>query len=282
MLEIKNLTCGYTTKSILHDIEFKAEDGEFYGIIGPNGSGKTTFLRTISRILKPRKGAVLLDQQDIRKMGLKELARKMAFVPQSLEISRLTVEEFVLLGRIPYFSGLQFIESKEDYLKARQSMELTDVLHLKDVFIDQISGGERQLALIARALTQEPRLLLLDEPTSHLDISHQVKILDLLRRLNKELKITVMMVLHDLNLASEYCHKLVLINQGRIHRIGSPQEVLDYRIIEDVYKTIVVVENNPVSNKPYVLIVSEEARDAACLTAKARRKNGASRGKDAL
>ena len=139
-------------------------------------------------------------------------------------------------------------------------MTLTDTFKLKDQFMGEISGGERQLALISRVLAQEPKLILLDEPTAHLDITHQVGILDLIKRLNKEFGLTVIMVLHDLNLASEYCRRLILINEGRIHRIGRPEEVLDYRIIEEVYKTVVIVEKNPLSSKPYILIVSEEER----------------------
>ena len=146
------------------------------------------------------------------------------------------------------------------------SMSLTGILKLKKQEMNQISGGERQLVFIARALAQEPRLLLLDEPTTYLDITHQAGILDLIRKLNREFEITVIMVLHDLNLASEYCQRLVLMNTGRIHRIGAPEEVLRYEIIEEVYKTVVVVEKNPISSKPYILIVSEEERQ--------KRKNG--------
>lgn len=259
MLNIKDITCGYGTKSILHDVSLTVSSGEFFGIIGPNGSGKTTLLRAISNILKPKHGSISFEDQIISEMGFKELARQIAVVPQTFELSHITVEEFVLLGRIPYFSSMQFFETKEDIDIARRSMEMTDTLHLKDKLIDEISGGERQLALIARALTQSPTLILLDEPTAHLDISHQVIIMDLLKSLNKKLNLTVVMVLHDLNLASEYCDRLALINEGRIYKCGTPREVLDYKIIEEVYKTVVVVEDNPVSSKPYVLIVSEEA-----------------------
>jgi len=260
VLEIKNLTCGYDSKFVLQDINFKVESGEIVGIIGPNGSGKTTLLRAITRILKPRKGTVLLEERDIWQMGFKELARKVAVVPQSFGGGSISIEEFVLLGRIPYFAKFQFLETKKDLEIAKKCMALTDVTRLKDRPIGEISGGERQLALIARALTQEPKVLLLDEPTTHLDITHQVGILDLIKRLNREFGLTVIMVLHDLNLASEYCHRLVLVNQGRIYKIGRPEEVLDYRIIEEVYKTVVVVEKNPISSKPYILVVSEEER----------------------
>jgi iron complex transport system ATP-binding protein len=260
VLEVKDLICGYDSEFVLQNINLKVEDRELIGIIGPNGSGKTTLLRVISRMLKPKKGIVLLEGKNIWQMEFKELAKRIAVVPQSFASVGMSVEEFVLLGRIPYFRRFQFLEAKKDFDIAQKCMALTDTLKLKDQPLAEISGGERQLALIARALVQEPRLLLLDEPTTHLDITHQVGILDLIRRLNKELGLTVIMVLHDLNLASEYCQRLVLINEGRIHKIGRPEEVLNYQVIEEVYKTIVVVRKNPISSKPYILLVSEEER----------------------
>jgi len=260
MLEIRDLTCGYDSKFLLKDINFRIDTGELVGIIGPNGSGKTTFLRAVTGVIKPIEGEVLLEGKNIWQVALKEIAKKIAVVLQNPPISHMTVEEFVLLGRIPHYQKFQFLETKRDLEIAKRSMSLTDILKLKDRFMSEISGGERQLACIARALTQEPKLLLLDEPTAHLDITHQVGILDLIKRLNKEFALTVIMVLHDLNLASEYCQHLVLINEGRIYKIGLPEEVLNYQVIEDVYKTIVVVEKNPISSRPYVLLVSEEER----------------------
>jgi iron complex transport system ATP-binding protein len=190
-------------------------------------------------------------------MGYKERAKKIAVVSQGVPEEAMTVEEFVLLGRIPYFRGLQFLETSRDFLVAKEAMLLTGVFGLKDRPLSQISGGERQLALIARALSQQPALLLLDEPTTYLDIAHQVGMLDLIRRLSRNFGLTVLMVLHDLNLASEYCDRLLLLSEGRVYKQGSPEEVLDYRSIEQVYKTVVVVEKNPISKKPYILLVSE-------------------------
>ena len=260
MLEVKNLTCGYDSKFILQDINFKVEKKELLGIIGPNGSGKTTLLRAMTGVLKPKQGVVLYEGKDIGQMHYKELAKEIGVVSQSFETGFMSVEEFVLLGRIPYYKRFQFLEANEDLEIASRCMKLTDTLRLKDRLMQGLSGGEKQLVHIARALTQEPKLLLLDEPTTHLDISHQVRILDLIKRLNKELGFTVIMVLQDLNLASEYCQRLVLINKGQIYRIGLPEEILDYRIIEEVYETVVVVEKNPISSRPYILIVSEEER----------------------
>jgi len=261
MLEIKNLTCGYDTKLVLQDTNLKVEKKEFIGIIGPNGSGKTTLLRAITRVLKPNKGVILLQGKDIWQMGFRELSKRIAVVSQSLPTGSMSVEEFVLLGRIPYLERFQFLETKRDLEIAQKSMDLTDTLRLKNQLIEEISGGERQLALIARALTQKPALLLLDEPTAHLDITHQVGILDLVKRLNRDFGLTVIMVLHDLNLASLYCDRLILLHNGLIHKEGAPQEVLTYQTIEEVYKTVVVIKQNPLTSKPYVFLVSEEERN---------------------
>ena len=260
MLEIKDLTCGYDKRFHLDGINLAIKEGGFFGIIGPNGSGKTTLLRAITRALKPEKGEILLDGKDIWRMDFKELARMIAVVSQNVSTDDLNVKEFVLLSRIPHYRGLQFLETKHDEKIADNAMILTDSIRFKDRSMSEISGGERQLVLIARALAQEPKFLLLDEPTSHLDITHQVRVLDLLKKLNRELSLTVIIVMHDLNLASEYCDRLALLSGGTIYKEGIPGDVLDYRTIEEVYKTVVVVEKNPVSLKPYILLISGEER----------------------
>lgn len=260
MLRINNLTCGYDSEPVLKDINMNVEEADLVGIIGPNGSGKTTLLRAITRVLKPQAGEITFRGRNVWQMGIRELAREVAVVSQSAETAPMAVEEYVLLGRIPYYERFQFLERRKDRKIARQAMELTGSLAIKDKLMGEISGGERQLALIARALAQEPSLLLLDEPTAHLDIAHQVDILDLVRRLNREFGLTVITVLHDLNLASEYCRRLVLLSEGTVRQAGPPEEVIDYKTIEDTYNTVVVVEKNPISGKPFVLVVSQEQR----------------------
>jgi len=255
MLEVRNLLCGYDSKFFLQNINFNIKHGEIVGIIGPNGSGKTTLLRAITGILKPGQGLILVEEKNIARIELKELAKKVAVVPQNFDIEFITVEEFVLLGRIPHFGKFQFFETQKDEEVARKAMLLTDTHKLKDRFLSETSGGEKQLVLIAKALAQEPKLLLLDEPTSHLDITHQVVVLDLVKRLNRDFGLTVCMVLHDLNLASEYCDRLLLLNNGSIHKSGTPKEVLTYQTIEEVYKTVVIVKENPVTHKPYIFLV---------------------------
>ena len=261
-VEALNLSCGYDSKFVLKDINFKIEKNELIGVIGPNGSGKTTLIRAMTKILKLQEGKVFFDGIDTNKLGFRELAKKVAVVSQSYDTDfGMTVEDFVLLGRIPYRRAFQFLETGTDLKIAEQSMQLTDTLHFKERLLNELSAGERQLVFIARALAQEPELLLLDEPTSHLDIAHQVKILGLIRKLNRQNQITVIIILHDLNLAGEYCDRLMLMNTGCIYKFGSPQEVLTYQNIEEVYKTVVVVEKNPISSKPYILLVSEEEKE---------------------
>lgn len=258
ILEIAKLRCGYRNGFHIEDVSFSIRKGSFVGIIGPNGSGKTTIFKSITGILHPEKGSVVLNGKNTQKLSIREKAREIAIVSQDIDAGFILVEDYVLMGRIPYHSQLQFFETAEDYEKAEKYMRLTDSYHHKDKFMNELSGGEQQLAAIARALTQEPCLLLLDEPTSHLDITHQVQLLNLLQRLNHDLGLTVIMVIHDLNLAGEYCDQLILLKQGKIHSIGTPEKVLDYKTIEEVYNTVVVVEKNPISGNPYILLVSEK------------------------
>jgi iron complex transport system ATP-binding protein len=256
--QLYNFSCGYPGKFTLEGISFEIKKGDFVGIIGPNGSGKTTLFKGISNELHTLAGSTKLNGELIQKMSLKKKAQNVAIVTQNIEVGSMTVEEYVLMGRIPYRSQFQFFETKEDISIANKYMELTGVTRLKDKYMNALSGGEQQLAGIARALTQEPDLLLLDEPTSHLDITHQVQILNLIRRLSHDLGLTVLMIIHDLNLAGEYCDSLVMMQEGRMRKMGTPTEVLNYADIEAVYDTVVVTRTNPISNKPVVFLVSEE------------------------
>ena len=258
ILKINNLTGGYNQEAIVKNVSLEINSGDFLGIIGPNGSGKTTLLRLASRILVPQKGDIELEGRDINKISLKSFCQRMAFVSQDTTINfSFSVWEIVLMGRIPHLKRMQ-LETKNDFQAAETALLMTDTLHLRDKKIDELSSGERQRVFIAKALAQEPDILLLDEPTSHLDIGHQIQVLDLLMKLNKNNKLTIVMVLHDLNLASSYCNHIALFNQGRIFKQGPVDEVLTYQNIEAVYKTVVVVNRNPISSKPYVLLVPGE------------------------
>lgn len=256
--KIEDFSCGYPGRFVLNNISFEIEKGQFVGIIGPNGSGKTTLFKGISGELPTLTGNSKLSGRQIQKMNLREKAQNIAVVTQNIEVGNMTVEEYVLMGRMPYRKQFQFFETAEDFAIAEKYIQLTGISELRDKNMNSLSGGEQQLAGIARALTQEPELLLLDEPTSHLDITHQVQILNLIRRLSENLGLTVLMIIHDLNLAGEYCDSLVMMQKGAIRKKGSPHEVLNYQDIEAVYDTVVITRTNPVSGKPVVFLISEK------------------------
>lgn len=254
---IQNFSCGYPSFR-LSGISFSLEKGTFAGIIGPNGSGKTTLFRGITGILSAFQGEIELKGEPLRSLSLRERAQQIAIVTQTTDADRITVEDYVLMGRLPYYKRFQFFESRKDLAIVHRYMKLTEIFRYKNKLMTELSGGEQQRAAIARALVQEPELLLLDEPTSHLDITHQVRILNLLQQLNSEMGLTVLMVIHDLNLASEYCDQLILINQGEIFIQGKPAEVITWETIEQVYQTPVITRINPYSGKPVIFLVSEK------------------------
>lgn len=254
ILTVKDIVSGYGEKMIINGISFSVGKGEFLGIIGPNGAGKTTLLKTVSRVMHPKAGSVSLDGRDIYGMPLKEFARSVAFVAQDTVIAfAFTALEIALMGRSPYLR-LFHDESRRDLDIVRRALAITDCDDFMNRPIDRLSAGERQRVFIAKALAQEPRLILLDEPTSHLDISHQVQVLDILKELTEKDGISIVSIFHDLNLAAEYCDRLLLIEDGRLAASGGPNDVIKYEIIERVYRTVVVVRENPVSGKPYILL----------------------------
>ena len=252
-LNVIDLKSGYSNNLVLKDISFSVKKGEFIGIIGPNGAGKTTLLKTLSHIIKPLSGKVLLKGKDIHLLSSLLLARQCAMVGQDLlSLFSFTVEEIVLMGRNPYL-GLFKQERKEDVEIVNMALKRTDMSLLKDRPIDELSAGERQRALIAKALVQQPQLLLLDEPTAHLDIGYQTDILDLIRLLNRDSELTVICVLHDLNLASQYCDKLLLLDKGKIAGFGPPAEILQYDILERTFNARCLVDKDILGGKPIVI-----------------------------
>lgn len=241
MLDIKEIDSYYGKEKILESIGLIAEKG-FMGIIGPNGCGKTTLLRSISRVLKPLRGTVLLDGADIYELNAKDVAKDMAVVPQDNPLKfDFTVMDMVLMGRNPHLGRFE-MESSDDVEIAKRAMEFTNILHLAERPVTELSGGERQMVTIARALAQEPKILLLDEPTSHLDIKHQVEILNLIKRLSNDL--VVIGVFHELNLASRYCDELILLSKGKVFVTGKPEEVITAENIESVYGIKVIVKQD--------------------------------------
>jgi iron complex transport system ATP-binding protein len=258
MLQIKNVSGGYRQADVVKNISLDVYHDDFLGLIGPNGSGKTTLLRLATKILTPRTGEISFEAKDISKMTLKEFCCRAAFVPQDITINfAFTVMEIVLMGRIPHLKRLQS-ETRQDIRIAETAMKLTDTLAFRNRSLDELSAGERQRVLITRALAQEPALLFLDEPTSHLDIGHQIQILDLLKKCNRQNHLTVVMILHDLNLASAYCNRVVLLENGAVFKEGPPQNVLTYQNVEAVYNTVVLVNVNPVTKRPNIILVPGE------------------------
>ncbi|MFA7272197.1 MAG: ABC transporter ATP-binding protein [Candidatus Omnitrophota bacterium] len=258
LLKIANLSAGYFGEDIIKGISLEINAGDFIGIIGPNGSGKTTLLRLCSKVLHPRKGKIYFDNNDIFAMDLKGFCRKVAFVSQDISTGfSFSVMELALMGRIPHLKRLQF-ETKKDIEICERALALTDSSGLKENIVNELSAGERQRAIISRALAQEPVLLLLDEPTAHLDIGHQIQVMDLLKKLNHRNNLTIIMILHDLNLASAYCNRICLLDNGNIFKEGQAEDVLTYENIEAVYKTVVLVNTNPVTGRPNVVLVPKE------------------------
>lgn len=256
-LELQNVTLAYGDHVVLKEVSFWAMPGETLGFIGPNGCGKSTLIRAISRVIKPVSGRILLDGRDTFKMPRGELARLIAVVPQAPFLPEVfTAFEVVLMGRTPHL-GLFRYESRKDMELSLRAMEVTRTLHLMERRVGELSGGEKQRLVVARALAQEPKVLLLDEPTAHLDINHQVKILDLIKILCVEQKLTVVVALHDLNLASQYCDRVILLNGGWVCAEGMPEEVINPRNIKMVYGAEVLVLPHPLNGLPTVLAVGD-------------------------
>ncbi len=254
-IEAVNLKFAYGEKTVLDGVSFRLAAGSLCALIGPNGSGKTTLLKILSSVLKPARGRVLLDGRPLGSFAPRELARTLAVVSQGGDAGYLfTVEELVSMGRAPYLGRFQS-ETASDKEIVRQVLELTGCLYLKDRLVSRLSGGERQRVSIARALAQQPRVLLLDEPTSHLDIGYQREILDLLKQLNMAEGMTVVAVLHDLNLASYFAGTLFLLNKGKIEAAGPPSEVVTAEHIASVYRTGVLVTPHPVLGTPHVFLL---------------------------
>lgn len=251
-LEVKNLKFGYNREMILKDVSFNIEKGKFISIIGPNGSGKSTLLKNLNGIYTPNGGKVTVESIDIDRIKTKELAKKIALVPQNTIIDyEFTVEDIVLMGRHPYKGRFQR-EDDRDYEIVKEALEMTNTFHLKDRIITEISGGERQRVIIAKALAQNPSIILLDEPTSHLDINHQIEILNLLRKLNQEKGTTIVVVIHDINLASRYSDKIIMLNEGEIIGSGRPEEVITKENIEFAYNLKVAIDKNKHTDSIYL------------------------------
>jgi iron complex transport system ATP-binding protein len=247
---------------VLDGPAFDVDAGDILGIVGPNGSGKTSLLKLLAKVLRPNGGDIALFGQDLGTMPQGDVARIVAFVPQeSPQIFAFTVMETVLMGRYPHHRGAKWSagfgwESAEDVSIAEQAMQSTDLINLANRSVMDLSGGERQRCMIARALAQMPKILLLDEPTAFLDLQHQIEICTIVRRLKEERGLTVVLVSHDLNLASQYCDRILMLKAGALFRFGPPDEVIDVDVLRAVYGCDVLVDRHPESGVPRVTMPS--------------------------
>lgn len=259
-IDIRQLSHSFGTQSVLGELTFSIEAGSFFIIIGPNGAGKTTLMKAIAGLLSPGNGEVRVFEKPLSSYRKKDLARLVAFVPQGAPLDfPFSVAEVVLMGRAPYHSTLG-IEHESDFEIAAQAMRFTEVDHLSARRLDQLSGGELQRVMVARAICQEPQILLLDEPTASLDLAHQVRVMDLMENLKSERGITVVMVSHDINLAGMYGDQLLLLKEGRIVHQGPPAGVLNVELLENAYGCPVLIDEGPLGNLPRVTVVPRKFR----------------------
>jgi iron complex transport system ATP-binding protein len=254
-LQMNRVTFSYSNSAVLRDMDLCVRKGEMVGLIGPNGAGKTTLIRLISGILVAKQGEVQIDGLDTKKMKRSTIAREVAVVPQQFNMPfAYRVEEVIMLGRTPFMKPFRDSSAKDRDVIAT-TMDTVGIKHLEGRCFSELSGGERQKVVLAMALVQETGLLLLDEPTAHLDISHQVEILELLADMNQKGHLTVIAAMHDLNLASAYFRRLVLLKDGAIIADGSPDQVLTSGTIAMAYSVPVYVDKHPVTGTPYVVVL---------------------------
>jgi iron complex transport system ATP-binding protein len=255
LVEVKNLNYAYGERKVLEDICATFRPGMVCGLLGPNGSGKTTLLKNMAALLEADKNTVYVNGMDIKTLAVSQLAKEISVVPQNSYIEfDFSVFDIVMMGRTPYIRRFAQ-ESSTDVEIVQWAMKTARIEHLAERSIKSISGGELQRVIIARALAQKSNIILLDEPVSQLDISHQLSIMETVRDLAHEHGLTIVVVLHDLNLAAEFCDTLYLLKDGEIVCGGVPKEVLTYERIEQVYQIVCLVYENPVSQKPHIIPV---------------------------
>jgi iron complex transport system ATP-binding protein len=252
----ENISFSYAAKPVMEDVSFTIDEARMVAVIGPNGSGKTTLLKIINGTLFPDAGRMIIDDKETIRWSRKEIARKVAIVPQEAAVTfPFYAEEIVLMGRFPHLSNYRF-EDKKDYRIVHEAMEKTDTLAFASRRFDELSAGERQRVLIARALAQEPKVLLLDESTVFLDLKHQTQFLALLRQLNAAQQLTVIFVTHDINLAAQHADRIILLYSGKIYAIGKPAEVITAANIKEVYDVNTLIDQNPQNGLPRMTLLT--------------------------
>jgi len=254
MIEIKNLSFSYEKNNeVLRKINLTFKIGEFIGIVGPNGCGKSTLINILCNVLQPQKGTILINGQNLKELPQNELARLVAVVPQdSVFEFDFTAQEIVLMGRLPHLSRFQ-LEGAEDMYLTKKAMKQTKCWQFRNKYIKNLSGGEKQRVIVARALTQDTDFLLLDEPTSHLDLNFQYEILDLISKLNRSKKTTIISIFHDINLASKYCSRLILMKNGDIIADGKPKNIMNHENMLKIYDFNILLKRHPKEGYTYIL-----------------------------
>ncbi len=251
MLEALHVHAGYGGKEVLRGVHLAVEKGEFVAVIGPNGSGKSTLVKCLTGFLRPKEGMILLEGKNITSWKSKERARKLAVLHQEAgEPLPFRVRDYVELGRYPHH-GFADGSREEDRESVSRAIARAGIGRFESRKLTELSGGERQMVYLARALAQNPEIIILDEPVSHLDIGHTVSIMDAMTTLN-ETGVAVLAVLHDINLASDYADRIIALKDGMVFAEGSPSQVMDYRTVEQLFETVCVVRENPLSGKPFV------------------------------
>jgi iron complex transport system ATP-binding protein len=254
ILKLNNIGFKYEENEVLRGIDLAVNAGEILGILGPNGSGKSTLLRVMDGVLTPQSGEILINGKSYRSFKRSHLAREVAMVAQEHHF-RFTFSciEVVLMGRFPHLKRLQF-EDSSDIKIAMEALKATHAIEFAERSIHDLSGGERQRVLIARALAQEPRVILLDEPTSFLDLKFKREVFNLISALSRQKGLGVAIVSHDIDLVAQYCSKIILLKNGSVYRTGDPDTVITSENIEDVYECPVLVDQNPLSGRPRVSV----------------------------
>jgi len=254
MLRVHSISVSYGETEILHDVSLKVDAGEVVSLIGPNGAGKTTMMRAISNVIPLSSGTVSVENEDLSSLSIAKRARLLAVVPQARKLPpEYTVRQAVMMGRTPYLGWLGNL-SQIDIEKAEWALDRTRITKLSERRVDELSGGEQQLVLVARALAQDAPVILLDEPTAHLDLRHQATILDLVHILAGERGLAVLMSLHDLNLVSLFSDRIALLDQGKILADGLPNDVLNRQQLSEVYQVPLEIVQHPHRNIPLVLL----------------------------
>lgn len=249
-IKVENLSIGYDENIIVEDLNVSIPKGKITTIIGPNGCGKSTILKTIGRIMKPKGGVIYINGEDIRKISTKEIAKKMAILPQMPESPNgITVGELVSYGRYPHQKRLGNLTSEDKNIIA-WALEVTKISEFQHRAVDTLSGGQRQRVWIAMALAQRTDLILLDEPTTYLDLSHQLEILELLYDLNKNQGCTIVMVIHDLNLAARFSNYIIAISNGNIIASGSPEVIMTYSVLKKTFNIDAEILKDPRTHRP--------------------------------